>query len=1205
MLASIALPKAGAGEALLVGARGATLEQVRQTVASRGEVSAKNGDGFFQVRVTESSARQDLKSKFTYVFDASASTVNTNSLPSLRRHIEFLRARRELLAAGSEFRTTAGFYEALAYYLEPRVGPDGTIDQDAVMRAVKHRDQMPHAWVGTDTRAPSSTFTYVGPKNLGVPYQTYFGSGPVSGRVNGIAYAKSNPNIVYLATAGAGVWRSTDQGTNWTFRSQDWPFLHTNSVAVHPSNANLVIVGTGDYKGFFGAQTMGMMRSTDGGLSWAQVAKVHANKVITRVMFHPDNPSIVLALTNTAQGKILRSTDAGITWTEANAPDGRWDDIDYGPVNSRGTRQIWAVAGNGEAGGRIVMSTDAGLTWTTIADATTTAQTILDVACSKRSFGKVWVLHPNSNTIFRTTNSGTSWTNLLLTSNATFPNHEQGADFYNWSQDTYDAYVETAVFGDTELLYCGLITLAYSTDDGGTWTDLSRSFRDDSRMHVDQHCFAPHPTDGWIGLAGNDGGVYRVVNVPGSGSTLSSLNATLQATQHYHVSVHPTDSNYIMAGAQDNATSASRGNLSSWAGLSGGDGSWSAFEPSNPSIHYTSSQFARVYRYPSSQSTSVEFIRAATNTTTAFISPLVVSEGNRVLVGAQAQIQRWNGGTSWLSSNDFAAVVRQLAVAHNNRSRIYAGGSGGVLRVSTDNGETFGAGRLTPVQGAVGAIAPSWENDLDVLVGIQSPTGGLFRCKNFDNTAIPFTNVAGVGATGLPASPINAIIRDPWQIDVWYVGTDVGAFMTTNGGQTWTNMNVLGLGNVHVNAFAIPSDKSYLYVATFGRGIWRIPLVNNRLMAFELDSEIVFGDRPVTATLRLSHPAPVGTTVKLATASPYVLMPASIDFPAGATQHSFSIETRQVFSTNKVAILFATCMGETRTIQLILKPYPTVASMSVPRNYMYGGTGQYLTVNLSAPAPFVGSISFTENSAFLSAVTPITIGTGETSKMTSIVTTNPTTMQTVTITAAYKGTTRTLTVYVYPMPVIKSVSTQPIPLIGGFVGMATVTLTQAAPITTEIGISESSPYITIPGVSVLQAFQTSLNIPVYSINPLQNEIIGFNARIVGDPAAPKSGSIDLRRSQLTSLSVSPNPISSGKKSVLTVIHNLPLPVSRVISLNSSNPAVASVPVGVTMLAGSSSATATVTTYTVAQSTTVTLTASFNGTTRQTTLTVNP
>lgn len=368
---------------VLVGARGATLAQVQSVVGRHGTVSPKNADGFFEVRLRQAQpeALKGLRTRFKYVLDSRAEIADHQSLPSLKRHIEYLRARRDILADSPVSMPTAGFYEALAYYLEPRVGLDGTIDQDAVMRAVEHRDAMPVAWVGSNTKAPSATFAYMGPKGLATPYQLYFGVGPLSGRVNGIAYAKSNPNIIYLATAGGGAWKSVDQGLNWTFLSNGWTFLHTNSVAVHPTNPNLVLVGTGDYKGFFGALTQGIMRSSDGGTTWTAVGKTFANSVVTRVMFHPDNPNIVLALTGSATGRIWRSTDAGLTWTATNAVEGRWDDIDYGPVNSKGTRQIWAVGGNSEAGGRIAMSTDQGLTWSTVNEPTVAVQQVLDVAC--------------------------------------------------------------------------------------------------------------------------------------------------------------------------------------------------------------------------------------------------------------------------------------------------------------------------------------------------------------------------------------------------------------------------------------------------------------------------------------------------------------------------------------------------------------------------------------------------------------------------------------------------------------------------------------------------------------------------------------------------------------------------------------------------------------------------------------------------------
>src|SRR5437764_878842 len=42
------------------------------------------------------------------------------------------------------------------------------------------------------------------------------GQGPVSGRISGLAADPSNPNVIYIAASGGGVWKTTDGGTTWT-----------------------------------------------------------------------------------------------------------------------------------------------------------------------------------------------------------------------------------------------------------------------------------------------------------------------------------------------------------------------------------------------------------------------------------------------------------------------------------------------------------------------------------------------------------------------------------------------------------------------------------------------------------------------------------------------------------------------------------------------------------------------------------------------------------------------------------------------------------------------------------------------------------------------------------------------------------------------------------------------------------------------------
>ena len=63
-------------------------------------------------------------------------------------------------------------------------------------------------------------------------------------------------------------------------------------------------------------------------------------------------------------------------------------------------------------------------------------------------------------------------------------------------------------------------------------------------------------------------------------------------------------------------------------------------------------------------------------------------------------------------------------------------------------------------------------------------------------------------------------------------------------------MNPLGIGNVKVNCFAISPAKDYLYVATFGRGIWRLTLTNRTFTAFTSPTTVLFGGNFASAVNR-------------------------------------------------------------------------------------------------------------------------------------------------------------------------------------------------------------------------------------------------------------------------------------------------------------------------------------------------------------------
>src|SRR5438105_2368892 len=77
------------------------------------------------------------------------------------------------------------------------------------------------------------TWAPIGPTNIG-------------GRCTALAVHPANPDIVYLGSAGGGVWRSDDAGITWTSQWHDQPVLNVGSLAIDPKSPETVYCGTGE-----------------------------------------------------------------------------------------------------------------------------------------------------------------------------------------------------------------------------------------------------------------------------------------------------------------------------------------------------------------------------------------------------------------------------------------------------------------------------------------------------------------------------------------------------------------------------------------------------------------------------------------------------------------------------------------------------------------------------------------------------------------------------------------------------------------------------------------------------------------------------------------------------------------------------------------------------------------------------------------------
>lgn len=763
---------------------------------------------------------------------------------SVARHIQYLEKQEGerpwdpvKASSPSNPESRADWYEAYLDYIKVRLDANGKFDASYIKRGADHREQMAVAdWADAEgTLKPGGVWQPLGPlKTKDLAYSIYFGKGHISGRKNDIAIYPGNPSIMYTATAGGGIWKTTNGGTNWTPKSDNWPILYTSSVAVHPTNSNIVLAGTGDSEGFFQHFGIGVMRSTDGGTTWTAVGPLSMQaSCINKIMFDNANPNIVLAIGSDGEANndaVYRSTNAGLTWSivtsglSATVRD--WNDID------RSTTGVYYICGTDDntTNGKIYKSANQGATWTAVVNPSGVTNKALDIACSRVNANNVYLLDIGGETVWKSVNAGASWSQFK----GNFRNGSTGSGAnYNWSQKDYDYHITVSSNGTSDVVYVGLIGINMDVNADGTWVDISQTYSDTppNHVHSDQHCATVHPTDPTTVFFGLDGGIFKwkLTNPTTSAGTWTSLNGTITDHQAYHMSVHPTDNTRVMAGQQDNATAGSRGDYSQWSMLYAGDGCWSAFDRQNPNIHYTGSQNGNVFRYTFATSTSPQTISPGYQNEFSFVAPLVVagSAGNEVFI-AGFSLHKWVTGTTWnLTSMPTGnqQPARTLSVARPNGNVIYSGNGEGIIVMTTAKGANWAQIDNANIDRPVGAIGVSWTNSYDVVVGLQGQGANhLWRCSNTLAAVPVWTNVSGSGATGLPNVPVNAVARDPYEVGRWYVGTDVGVFMTTNYGASWTNLTALGLPNVAVNHLVVDNTATYLYAATFGRGIWRIPL---------------------------------------------------------------------------------------------------------------------------------------------------------------------------------------------------------------------------------------------------------------------------------------------------------------------------------------------------------------------------------------------
>ncbi|MDH5609638.1 MAG: hypothetical protein OEY56_09160, partial [Cyclobacteriaceae bacterium] len=260
--------------------------------------------------------------------------------------------------------------------------------------------------------------------------------------ISAIAVDPVNNQIMYVGTGegwgsgasrGDGIWKSTDGGSTWTKLTSSQNFYYINDLIVRNEAGIGVVyaaVRADYYEGsWHGLSAQGLQRSTDEGITFTQVMTNIAGEgepyAIADLELAADNTlwagsvDNAYSLTDDGGGSILYSTN-GTTWTLSTKRSGSQRvELACAPSNSN---VVYALIENNGTVNEVLKTTNAGSTWINISqpnDADT------DIPATDFSRGQAWydlilaVDPTNENTViagaidlFRTTNGGTSWSQL-------------------------------------------------------------------------------------------------------------------------------------------------------------------------------------------------------------------------------------------------------------------------------------------------------------------------------------------------------------------------------------------------------------------------------------------------------------------------------------------------------------------------------------------------------------------------------------------------------------------------------------------------------------------------------------------------------------------------------------------------------------------------------------------------------------------------
>ena len=702
--------------------------------------------------------------------------------------------------------------------------------------------------------------------------------GPEGNRAIAIAGVPGDPMVNYIGAASGGLWKTTDGGIGWepVFDKQEASSI--GSVAIAPSNPDIVWVGTGETFVIRPAHAMGdgIYKSEDAGATWTRMGLEKTGR-IGRILVHPENPDIVYAaaLGHTygpqQERGVYKTTDGGKTWNRIFFVDEGTGaaELAMDPTNpDRLLVGMWSIHINtwglrsGGPGGGVYRTLDGGATWKPLSEnglpggaEHPVGKTAVAIAPSSPDI--VYALFEiESPALYRSADFGETWT--LQTRN-----HDIA--------ERAPYYTRMAISPDSpDEIYIASVKFSTSTDGGKT-------FKSGYSAGGDNHDIWLDPTNADRMMVAHDGCASITLN-----RGKSYQRVVLPIAQMYHVSVDDRIPYNVYGNRQDGYSYMGPSNsrqgyipLGLWKGVGGCESGFAQPDPFDNDIIWSGCYDGGLERYDLKTGHARDvrvWPEAGYGWEPGKLKyrwhwnfPLSFSPHtqHRVYVGSQFVHKSDDGGQSWqvispdLTLNDKTHQQSSGGIAIDNLMTfdgsvlfsieesplepglIWTGSNDGQVQLTRDGGAQWENVTANipdfPAWGTIANIEPSRFNKGTVYISVDLHQMGdfdpyVYKSEDYGKSWKKISKTVPKSVHSF----VHVVKEDPKRQGMLYLGVDNGVYFSTDDGAHWTRLRN-NLPPAPVYWLEVQERFDDLVVGTYGRGYYILDNISP-LREFDVDA---------------------------------------------------------------------------------------------------------------------------------------------------------------------------------------------------------------------------------------------------------------------------------------------------------------------------------------------------------------------------------